>query len=157
MQHVHPTIGEVSRQILQNFTRRELNDGRRIWGLEKEIEWQHQIVQNALDASIVTSEVYSSIFRILLEIFVANSQEEAEELLLEIEPSSDIKELTGWLHSSEKNIEYLNRVLRSKEISDGAAVLAAAQKMFLQEVGSRVISEIQRYIQQKEYASPALN
>lgn len=157
MHQVQPTIGEVSRQILQNFTRRELNDGRRIWDLEQNVDWQHEIIRNALQDPIENPEVCSSIFRILLEIFVASSQEEAEELLLEIEPSSDLRELTGWLHSSEKNIEYINQVLQIASSADGLTLLAMAQRLFLQDTGRRIIDEIQQYIHQKEYSSPALN
>jgi len=148
MEHLNNTIGSISKEILKNFTKKEGSTGKQIWDLRKDIDWQQHIVMESYGNRTLCPEAYASVFRILLEIYIAESRDEAEEFLQNIEPYDTIPELTAWLDSSPQNIEYLNKALSTDEHTNGLEILECAHRLFLQEIGLSLISSIYRHIEQ---------
>ena len=148
MEHVQVTIGSISREMLKNFSRRQRSNGRQCWDLREDITWQHRIVMAAYNDRILTSEVYSNIFRILMEIYVAENPEQAIEFLQEVEPYDTVSQLTGWLDASPENIKYVNLALQEDSMASGMTILSRAHKLYLKEVGLNLISAIDSHINQ---------
>lgn len=157
MEQFHSTIGSIAREMLQNFTRKDQKDGAPLWDLREHATWQHRLIMEACGEGLLRPETYSAVFKILLEIYLADNKEQAEDFLYDIEPCQDTKELTAWLHASEKHLEYLNRALRSQKSTDAHKILAEAYKLYLQDLGTRLIEAIDGYILQYIYNGRAAN
>ncbi len=148
MEHLNNTIGSISKEILKNFTKKEGSNGKQIWDLRKDIDWQQHIVMESYGNRTLCPEAYASIFRILLEIYIAESRIEAEEFLQNIEPYDTIPELTTWLDSSPDNIEYLNKALLENDRTNGLEILERAHQLYLKDIGLNLISSIYKHIEQ---------
>lgn len=157
MEQFHSTIGSVAREMLNNFTRKDRNDGMPFWDLRENVEWQHRLVVDACGERVLGPEAYSAVFKILLEIYLAENKEQAEDFLYDIDPGSNVSELTAWLHASDKHVDYLNRVLRRGKPADARNLLAEAHKLYLQDLGVRLIEAIDGYILQYIYNGRAAN
>lgn len=151
MEQVQVNIGTISRRFLENFTRKDLKDGTKIWDLKEDVEWQHNLVIEAYEDRMLCPEAYNTVFKILMEIFVAENDEQAEDFLYDIEPYNDINDLTSWLHSSTRNIEFLTAALRENGVTDGEKVLEKAHTLFLQEIGFNLIEAIKAYLAKGAY------
>ncbi len=157
MEQYHSTIGSVAREMLQNFTRKETGNGAPFWDLRENVAWQHQLVMDACGERVAGPAVYSAVFKILLEIYLAENKEQAEDFLYEIDPCTEVSELTAWLHISDRNMDYLNRVLYHGKPADARNMLAEAHKLYLQDIGARLIEAIDGYILQYIYNGRAAN
>lgn len=157
MEQFHSTIGSVAREMLQNFTRKDRKNGAPLWDLRENVAWQHRLIMEACGERQLGPEAYSAVFKILLEIYLADNREQAEDFLYDIEPCQDTAELTAWLHASEKHVEYLNRALRGQKSTDARKILAEAHKLYLQDLGVRLIEAIDSYILQYLYNGRAAN
>ncbi len=157
MHHAFPTIGSISREILDNFTKKTLKDGSQFWDFREDIEWQHHIVMDAYGHRMLCPEAYNTIFKILMEVYIADNSEQAEDFLVDIEPHATTSQLTGWLHSASENVEYLSRAMAVVTSNDGTEALAMAHKLFLQEVGASLIQAIKRYIGENALLENSLN
>jgi len=157
MEQVYPTIGSISRQMLSNFTVRERGDGERFWDLREDIDWQHSIVMDAYGRRMLSPEAYATVVKLLVEIYVASNSEEAQEFLNDIEPYRETEELTGWLHASDSNIDYLTRILQHRTYADAEEALADAHKLFLQEVGKSLIASIEEHVNELCISTTSVN
>lgn len=157
MEQYHSTIGSVAREMLQNFTRKETGNGAPFWDLRENVAWQHQLVTDACGERVAGPAEYSAVFKILLEIYLAENKEQAEDFLYEIDPCTEVSELTAWLHASNRNMDYLNRVLYHGKPADARHMLAEAHKLYLQDIGARLIEAIDGYILQYIYNGRAAN
>jgi hypothetical protein len=151
MEQTRITIGSISRQILENYTKKDYKDGAQFWDLRDDVEWQHNLVIEAYKDRMLCPEAYNTVFKILIEIFVAENEDEAEDFLDEIEPYEDINDLTSWLHSSTQNIEYLTTALHENGVSDGVKILAKAHKLFLKDIGTNLIRAISEFLAKDAY------
>ncbi len=151
MEQVQANIGSISRKVLENYTKKDHKDGTQFWDLREDVEWQHHLVMEAYKDRMLCPEAYNTVFKILMEIFIAENEEQAEDFLYDIEPHQDINELTSWLHSSPQNIEYLTAALRENGVSDGVKILAKAHKLFMQEIGNNLIQAISEYLAKNTY------
>lgn len=149
--HRH-TLGSICRVMLQNYTRHTRQDGRKYWDLREDVDWQHQLVMDACGDRMLSPEAYAGVFRILMEIYIAENRAQAEEFLGDIEPYAGIEDLTGWLHSSAQNLDYLTRALREGYCRDGAEALARAHQLFLIEIGHNLIEALSRMSRRKQGA-----
>ncbi len=147
MEQLQSTIGSIAREMLRNFTKKEHSSGRQIWDLREYVDWQHHVVMEAYGDRELCPEAYASVFRVLLEIYVAEYREEAEDFLRDIEPYDTLSELTSWLDSSPENIKYVNRALQENYSTNAMNILARAHQLFLLEVGKNLIQAIERHIQ----------
>lgn len=157
MEQYHSTIGSVAREMLQNFTRKETGNGAPFWDLRENVAWQRQLVMDACGERAAGPAVYSAVFKILLEIYLADNKEQAEDFLYEIDPCTEVSELTAWLHTSDRNMDYINRVLYCGKPADARNMLAEAHKLYLQDMGARLIEAIDGYILQYIYNGRAAN
>lgn len=160
MMHESPhrhTLGSICRVMLQNYTRHTRQDGRKYWDLREDVDWQHQLVMDAYGDRMLCPEAYASVFRVLMEIYIAENRVQAEEFLDDIEPYAGGDDLTGWLHSSEHNLDYLTRALRERPYRDGAEALSRAHQLFLIEIGQNLIEALSRMIRRKHGALRAIS
>lgn len=149
MKHESPhrhSLGSICRVMLQNYTRHTRQDGRKYWDLREDVDWQHQLVMDAYGERMLCPEAYASVFKVLMEIYIAENRAQAEEFLGDIEPYAGIDDLTGWLYSSASNLDYLTRALRERHYRDGAEALARAHQLFLIEIGQNLIEALSRVI-----------
>ncbi|MCB0263508.1 MAG: hypothetical protein R3C41_01690 [Calditrichia bacterium] len=154
MEQNHLTVGSISREMLKNFTRKHRSNGRQYWDLRDDIDWQHRIVLTANNNRILSAEVYSNIFRLLMEIYIAENIDQALEFLQNIEPYDTVSHLTGWLDASPENLKYLNLSLDDDFSNNGMTLLAKAHQMYLLDLGQNLVHAIDNYIQGKlEYAA----
>ncbi len=144
MQHTNSLISIVSRQMLKNFTKKR-NNGSQYWDLKQDIDWQHNIVMDVYQDRNPSPEVYNAVFKVLLEIYVSENEEQAEEFLYDIEPYTEVSDLTRWLHSSPQNVQYLTIVVQSYQPQNGIQALAKAHQLYLQDVGQHVIEAIKEH------------
>lgn len=142
-QQLSNNIGIVAREFLKNFTKKTRTDGSQFWDLARDIDWQHNLVMEAYGERMLCPEAYCSVFKILVEVFVASNREEAEEFLLDIEPYANISDLTGWLNSDSANIDYLTKVINHHNPADGVSALSIAHRSFLMDVGQKLINGLQ--------------
>lgn len=139
-------IGSISRRFLQNFTKKTHSNGGTFWDLRENIEWQHQLVMEACNNQMLSPEVYSAVFKILIEIYVADNREQAEEFLYDIEPYGELSDLTAWLAAAPENVTYLSTVMREGNAQDAEAALAKAHKRYLVDIGTNLIDALEQYI-----------
>ena len=156
-QQVFTNIGTIAKEFLKNFTRRTRNDGSQFWDLSQDVEWQHNLVMEAYGDRMLCPEAYTTVCKILVEVFVASTPEEAEEFLLDIEPYVNISDLTEWLHSDSANIEYLSEALTSVQPADGVTALSIAHRQFLQDVGFRLLKGLQSRISEPMMYEKTIN
>jgi hypothetical protein len=85
--------------------------------------------------------VYSTIYDVLTAWIDREVQtaEEAENVLFEMEPDIYTSGLTAWLNSNNSRVYYLTEAL-SFGCSDGFGLLAAAQKIEIEEIGRELIN-----------------
>ncbi len=150
MEHDVLSIGHVAQQLLNNFVKEKRQVGPDYWIFQSSEDWQHRIIADIWDSPILSPEIYSAVFRILLEIFVAENEDQAEEFLWEIEPAVSDAELTGWLNASPQHIHYLTIALRENNVKDGGDVLRKAYRLFLLDIGKNLIRNISRFLTQQE-------
>lgn len=150
MEQLYSSIGSLARQMLGNFTRRTRRDGTPYWDLREDVDWQHQVVMEAWGNRMLCAEAYNTAFKLLLEIYIASNEEEAEEFLYEIEPYSEVRDLTGWLNSAPEHVEYLTEVLQADPPRDGREALARAHWLFLQDAGERLLKAIKHCMEREE-------
>ncbi|RMG25834.1 MAG: hypothetical protein D6732_21975 [Methanobacteriota archaeon] len=149
------SIGDVARQLLNRFYKTSREDGSEVWLFQSDEDWQHQIIADVSDSPLQSPEQYSAIFRVLLEIFVAENQEQAEEFLLEMEPMVTPGELTAWLHASTSNLHYLTLALHKNNVKEAEDLLLGAYKIYLQNIGENIIRNINIYLNKKEHFEKA--
>lgn len=152
-----PTIGGVAREMLENFTQKTRPDGTVFWDFRDDVEWQYRILSSAMQAAEVPGSVNSAVFHVLMEIYVAENVEQAEDFLADIAPYATPDELTNWLNSDTRHLEYVTEILKHKIVKDGETLLAYANRLFLKRIGSRLISAIDRYLKENRVAMPSLN
>jgi len=70
------------------------------------------------------------------------SRDDAIESLNEIPSDVYTTDLTAWLHASDYNVYYITEVLQEQDIKDGFALLGAAQKKQIEEVGAILIDAL---------------
>lgn len=157
MQQDLPTIGGVAREMLESFTRRTRSDGSSAWSFRDDIEWQHRILSRALKCSELPECCSEAVFYVLMEIYVAENVEQAEDFLSDITPYQSLDKLTSWLNADPANLDYVTQVLQEKAINDGKMLLAQANLLFLKNIGTRVITAIEDYISTSTLVSPSLN
>ena len=152
LQTTRINIGSLSRQILQNFTQKERKDGSTFWDLRNDIEWQHQLAIEACEQSMLSPESYATIFKILIEIYVAENREQAEDFLYDIEPYAEVADLTAWLNAAPENVDYLTEAICQGTAKNGVEALAKAHKLFLIDIGMNLIEALAQHVA-KEAAS----
>jgi len=157
MEQLQSTIGGVARQMLNNFTREEERDGLQFWKLRENVEWPRHLVMAACGDRLDHPQAHEAVFKVLIEISLAENREQAEEFLNDIEPYHNLAELTAWLNGSQKNVEYVTAVLQRGNPSNGMEVLAKAHKLYLQDVGQQIIDALQGYVVKNVYAEKPLN
>ena len=156
MEHASLTIGDVSRQMLFNFTRKRRENGSTMWDLRPDADWQHRLVMETYQNPMPSEENYTAIFRILMEIHIADNQQEAMEFLEQIEPYEDVSDLTAWLNASKQHVRYLDAVLTEEEPGDAIRALATAHQRYLQDLGTKLIRRLHTYVQQDAVPVPTI-
>ncbi len=149
MEHEVLTIGQVAQQLLNNFVKEKRQEGPDYWVFQSSADWQHRIIEDISDSPILCPDIYSAVFRVLLEIFVADNEEQAEEFLWDIEPDISEVELTSWLNASPRHIHYLTIALRENNVKDGGDILRKAYRLFLIDIGMNLINNISRFLSQQ--------
>lgn len=157
MEQLQVTIGSVARQILDSFTRNENPDGSYTWHLREDIERQEYLAKEVLGNVGVQPETQNAVFKVLLEIYLAENTEQAEEFLGDIDPYDNIADLTTWLNASDTHVQYVTKALRKGNVNDGTQVLAKAHKLYLHDIGSKVIEAIQKRVLQYAHAEISVN
>jgi hypothetical protein len=141
------TIGSVVRAMLKYFTPIYTDDAQISWELSDVPDWVSQIIQACWPNQPINTEISNILFHIFLEIYIAENYEEAVEFVMQIEPEEDIEKLTAWLHKNPKNLQYLSNVLANNPVADGVKLLSQAYQDFIMEIGLRLTSAIEDFIQ----------
>jgi hypothetical protein len=157
MEQVQVTIGNVARQILGSFTMDENPGSLRSWHLREDMGRQERLVKEVLGSVGVYPETQKAVFKVLLEIYLAENKEQAEEFLDDIEPYDNIADLTAWLNDSESHIRYVTEALQEGNSNEGVQVLAKAHKFYLHHIGRKVIEAIHKRVLRYERAEISLN
>jgi hypothetical protein len=142
------TIQSVAEEISKNLITGTRTDGKKyIYGKER-IQWQTDIIHKAHLDRLPDDDIYDRIDTILsawADMSQDADEDEAREVLDEIEPDIYTHDLTAWLHSDNRNVYYLEEAIK-EGCDDGFNALMRAQALYIQEIGQALLEGIMEYI-----------
>ncbi len=148
------TIASVAEEMYSNLVEGTRDNGNTYLYCEKSIEWQQDIIRGAHpNDRMPCDDVYQRINDILArltELTPDDGEDEARDLLIEIEPDCYTASLTAWLAEDIRNVYFLNEAIEEYNCSDGFNALATAQKIYIEEIGYALISNIVEYIEEHD-------
>lgn len=147
------TIQSVAQEILDNLVTKERTDGTKFIAPENTIEWQQDIIRNAHLDRMPSDDIYERIYNILDRLSGLDDEageDEARDVIYEIEPDCYTSDLANWLSDNNNNVYYLTEALEQMEIKDGFQLLSAAQGLYIQEIANELINGIVKYIEETE-------
>ena len=147
MEQQNQSIGSIARAMLKYFTPTHTDDGQISWQLGEAPEWVKRVIQQSCPGQSISPDFSNALFNILMEIYIADNYEEAVEFVLQMEPEKDIERLTAWLHKAPEHLQYLTNVLANNPVADGVTLLSLAYQDYLTEIGLRLTSAIDDYVQ----------
>jgi hypothetical protein len=139
------TFKEVAQEIHSNMERATRDDGSKYYRMTEDIEWQSDIVFAAHLDRMPCDDIYSRIEDILCNLTECEDEDEARDRLCELEPDCYTSDLTEWLNNDVRNVYYLDDAIEMGH-KEGCALLAAAQKAYIDEIGSEIINGIVAHI-----------
>jgi hypothetical protein len=108
-------------------------------------DWMRNVVHAVHGDKLPDDSTYQTIARVLDAINdeKAENEDEAREVVQEMEPTPYIHELTDWLSARADHVEYLTEAMKEFSPADGFALLTSANYLYIQEIGNSLISEIE--------------
>ena len=149
------TIRDKAELMAKQFTTKTRDDGSQYVCLngmagEDYPEWMQDVTMAGHLDTLPNDESYKAISSIISSIVeldddITDTDDILEELRDEgyLEPSVYISDLTGWLHSNNSYIYYLDDAMQEYNQIDGCQLLATAQGIWLDEVASAVVRALE--------------
>jgi hypothetical protein len=149
------TIRDKAKQLEQKLIIKTRDDGSNyicIDGLAGKDypEWMQDVCMAGHLDTLPNDESYKAISSIISSIVELDDDTiNADDLLNELrdggylEPSAYISDLTGWLHSNNSYIHYLDDAMREYNPIDGYQLLAMAHGIWLDEVAGAVVRALE--------------
>ena len=147
------TIQSVAQEILDNLVTKERADGTKFIAPENTIGWQQDIIRNAHLDRMPSDDIYERIYNILDRLSGLDDEageDEARDVIYEIEPDWYTSDLANWLSDNNNNVYYLTEALEQMKIKDGFQLLSVAQSLYIQEIANELINGIVKYIEETE-------
>lgn len=106
-------------------------------------EWMTQVIREIHGDKLPDDTTYEFIERCARAIEDVDAGE-MQDAISEIEPDCYTNDLTGWLHARADHVYYLTQALEDYgPFDDGFKLLATAQKMHIDEIGSALIAALE--------------
>lgn len=141
------TIPELAKQLSDALVTDKRNNGEEFVHLaDNSPQWMTDVIRAVHGDKLPDDTTYSFIERsanALAESDVTFA-DHACEVITEIEPDSYTHDLTAWLHARADHTYWLTEVLEETDIKDGFQLLALAQQKHIQEVGYRLVQELEK-------------
>lgn len=137
---------EAAQDIHSNLETATRDDGSKYIQMVEDIEWQRDIIFGAHLDRLPCDDVYDRIEDILCNFTECEDEDEARDRLYEIEPDCYTSDLTKWLASNINNVYYLDEAIELG-FKEGFALLAAAQKCYIEEIGNELINGITAHVE----------
>ena len=99
-----------------------------------------QFIQDLYQQSPHDNFIFKTIYQSLLHFSDYFNIQTAKDSIFELDPLSDILELTKWLYSNTNRITYLTMVIKNKQILDGTELLQQAQLIEIQHIYNNVLN-----------------
>ena len=145
------TIQTVAEEMYNNLERKTRKDESVFYACKESIEWQTDIIHKAHGEYMPNDFIYDTIHTVLSNISdlgVDSTEEEAQEVIYQLEPDCYTANLTAWLHDNNNNVYYLTEALETG-VTDGFQALAIAQQIHIQEIAGLLVQGIIDYIEAK--------
>jgi len=149
------TIKSVAQEMYDNLEMKTRDNGEKFICTKETIYWQRDIIHNAHLDRLPNDDIYDRI-QTILEAFTYldndADQHEAQEVIYDIEPDIYTHDLTKWLHDHNANIGYLDQAMESScdSSTDATYLLMDAQKLYIEDIGDKVLQGIIDYIEESE-------
>ena len=143
------TIQTLAKEIYNNMKYKERTNGKKYCCLKNDIEWQRDIIRESHLGRMPSDDVYdriNTILGVIYELDEEANEDDIREAIYQIEPDCYTSNLTAWLHSDNRNVYYLDEALEMG-CTDGFALLACAQKAYIEEIANNLVNAIQEYIE----------
>ena len=137
---------EAAQDMHSNLETATREDGSKYIRSVEDIEWQRDIIFGAHLERMPCDDIYSRIEDILCNFTECEDEDEARDRLYEMEPDCYTSDLTEWLASHNGNVYYLDEAIEFG-CKEGFALLAAAQKCYIEEIGNALIDGILTHIE----------
>ena len=143
------TIVTVAKEIYDNMEYRERDNKEKFCCLkDNHPQWQSDIIHAAHLEYMPSDDIYdriNTILDVVSELEDDSTYNDIYDVVCGIGADCYTSDLTGWLHSDNRNVYYLNEAI-SMGCVDGFQLLALAQTVYIQEIGHALISAIKEYI-----------
>ena len=143
------TFQEVAQEMHSNFEQATRTDGSKYYRTVEKIEWQKDIIHAAHGDRMPCDDIYERIEDILCNFTECEDEDAARERLYEIEPDCYTSDLTEWLSKDNRNVYYLDEAIEMG-CKEGFALLATAQKAYIEEIGNELINGIIEHMEEEE-------
>jgi hypothetical protein len=135
------TFQTVAQEMYDNFEQATRDNGTKFYKMTKNIEWQRDIIFAIHLDRMPCDDIYMRIEDLLCNFVECEDEDEARERLFEIEPDCYTADLTNWLSEDVRNVYYLDDAIEMG-CKEGFALLATAQKLYIEEIGNELINGI---------------
>lgn len=133
-------LAEIASKHFTTIVRDGSND--RIVILKEDTpEWIHDVVREAHGSSFPDDLIYEHICNVIDAL--ANDGDDPQETVQEMEPDAYTSDLIKWLASDVSYVDYMTQAIEEYGAKDGFAVLATAQKIWMDEIGYAVINALE--------------
>lgn len=153
METKEKTIQTVAEEMYNNFELAEREDKSKYYRTKKDIKWQTDIIREAHLNRMPCDDIYDTIHTVLSnlsDLDVDVLEDDAREVIYQLESDCYTSNLTNWLNSHNENVYYLTQALEEFDCKDGFQALTVAQQCFMQEIGVSVLDGIISYIEEQE-------
>ena len=135
-------LKDVAQEILNNFEWKKRENGKGYYCQKEHKRWITDVCHKAHGDRMPSDDVYEVIVEALERITEAENEDEARDLIAEIEADVYTSNLTDWLGSNNYNIYYLTEALEESKTEDGFKALATAQYLWKQEIAHSILNSL---------------
>lgn len=143
------TVHSLAEEIYDALEQRKTHDDTERWFLkEGSPEWMKEVI---LDAGLKVNTDLDNTYEMAMRVLGAfadvadddSDEDDYREAIYEIESDVYTSELTGWLHSNNNHVYYLDEVMGEFGDSlDGFQLLSIAQKLQIEEFGNLILTDL---------------
>lgn len=146
MKVAEKTIASVAEEMYQNMESRVREDGSTFICCKDDIQWQRDIIHAVHGDRLPDDTIYNQIHDFLNDFRYSETEDDCQQSIMDTEADCYTSDLTAWLNERNDHVYYLTQALEEFDIKDGFQALAYAQKLYIDEIGYSLLSEMQKYI-----------
>jgi hypothetical protein len=143
------TVKSLAAELVEAFVTDKRDNGKEFVHLKDgSPAWMQPVIRAVYGDKLPDDTVYSFIEQAANAI--AESDDDPQEAIYELEPDSYTNNLTAWLHERADHVYYLTEAIEQFQPTEGFALLALAQKIQMDEVGSALLAELEKLADETE-------